>query len=815
MSIFESKEFSSISVSKSYDEEFDYNSITIGNVDNEQNGSNKICVSSMKGYLRIFQPHFRSNSSDQLLFEKLYDEPILQIDIGNYIIRSNEYQLGILQSKRFFVVEIKNLKGATNLKLCSDNKLKRNGHNFTRGKIGEKTNDFVFIQSIDGAISIYEQDSLINIVTFSEVLFPGQIGFLNRKDSFIISNTAYEIECYGYNNLATLKANTQNSNFNHTWKVNIGELTIQMEIIYNNLNKKQEIVILSETMLNLINENGVLVYQKKLDFEPRTFYVYNITDTKYQTNKFFDLMCMIATSSNHILIYKGITLAWAVKVYETPIYLSFADFQGIKSLIVSLSENGRLNILYLGMEQVKNTQIVQSKQMDQNFLIKESERLNQIIENYSKGIVATPDTTLTINAEVNQKIFYDNEPGDKVFYKDDYGKILRSQVYLEFSYDGIEAENIRINITCPYNVICDDPIFKITSLSKDDGTMKKTLNFRVVSALFPTFTNVDIYATYYIKDKNNEKIFQSTFVSIELPLTLFVRVHPDNKKADASNKITLCTNKNPLELDVIFKDLTEDYIDSDLIKKKKNLITFIYPNRNEVTVIVSKQNGRYRIQSPQMECILFITAQIVRRLNEHFNYQVECFIDDQINFGKYIDYIKTHFQLIQDKKEVHKELEKYSTLYTSIQKSLLNKYQQKNPPKLSSLDYLLKQVFKSITNESQKILDIENQLKICHRDIIIWTELILYLLKLRSRMTEEHYQILKGAFPLDNVSNSENSWEDITVANMGNLILYYFKGSNNLQEIKTNTDLDKWTKYSMTLFKNIISKHGFGEQNNE
>ena len=37
-----------------------------------------------------------------------------------------------------------------------------------------------------------------------------------------------------------------------------------------------------------------------------------------------------------------------------------------------------------------------------------------------------------------------------------------------------------------------------------------------------------------------------------------------------------------------------------------------------------------------------------------------------------------------------------------------------------------------MTNESQKILDIESQLKICHRDIIIWTELILYLLKLRS-----------------------------------------------------------------------------------
>ena len=38
-------------------------------------------------------------------------------------------------------------------------------------------------------------------------------------------------------------------------------------------------------MLNLINENESLIYQKKLDYEPRTFYVYNITDLKYQTNK--------------------------------------------------------------------------------------------------------------------------------------------------------------------------------------------------------------------------------------------------------------------------------------------------------------------------------------------------------------------------------------------------------------------------------------------------------------------------------------------------------------------------------------------------
>ena len=556
-------------------------------------------------------------------YEKKFEEPILQIDIGNYILRTEKFQLGLLQSKSFLIIQISNLKGVTNINKNSEIHLKRNGHNFTRGKIGERNHDIVFIQSIDGAVSIYEQDNLINLVSFSELIFPGQITFLNRKDAFILSNTAYEIECYSYNNLATLKSVGQNTNFNHQWKVNLGELAIQIQTIYNNFNKKEELVVLSETMLNLINENGNLKYQKKLDFEPRTFYAYNITDPKYQTNKIFDLMCMISTSSNHILIYKGIALAWAVKVYETPIFLKLADFDKIKSLIVSLSDNGRLNVLYLGMQQVKNAQIVQSKQMNQNFLLKESQRLTQVIENYSKGVVVSPDIILTINAKVNQKIFYYKDQGDKLFYKDNFGQILIAQITLEFSYEGDEAENIRINITCPYNVMCDDPIFKLSNLTKEDGIVSKDLTFRVIADLYPTFTNVDIYATYYVKDRNNEKIFQSTFVSIDLPLTLFVRVHQENKKGDSQNKITLNTDKNPLELDVIFKDLTLDYIDSDLVKKKKNLITFIYPNRSEVTVIVSKQNGKYRIQSSQMESLLFITHQIVKRINEHFNYKVD------------------------------------------------------------------------------------------------------------------------------------------------------------------------------------------------
>ena len=39
-----------------------------------------------------------------------------------------------------------------------------------------------------------------------------------------------------------------------------------------------------------------MTYQKKLDFEPLAFKVYNITDDKYKINGYFDLMCMVTST---------------------------------------------------------------------------------------------------------------------------------------------------------------------------------------------------------------------------------------------------------------------------------------------------------------------------------------------------------------------------------------------------------------------------------------------------------------------------------------------------------------------------------------
>ena len=824
MSIFESQEFWSTSVTKDKEEEFDRNSISTGILDQSQ----KTCISvgSFSGNLRIYSPSFGDNTSNTLKFSKKFEEPILETEIGNFTRANNNIdQLAILLIHKLLVIKFKDFKPGTE-SLEFEHKLKRNGHNLTKARVGDKNYDIIFVQSIDGAISIYEGENFINIVVLSEVYFPGQIGYLNQKDSLIISNTAYEIECYSFNSLATLKNDISSQTIkqlNHNWKVNIGELSTQIQVVFNKINRREEIVVLSETLLNLIDSNGNLLYQKKLDFEPMCFYAYNITDENYTKNQIFDLMCLISSTYHHIMIYKGFQLAWVAKVFDTPIYISLNNFENIQSLIITLNDMGNLNVLYLGMEKVKNMKLIKTKDMDPKKMIKEREKLSQIIDNYEKGIfINDKENALKINALVHKDIFYNKGRDDnKIFYKDNYGKIIESMVQLEFEYGSQEANDIHVNIICPYNIICDEPIFVIPSLgANSNNKIKKTLKFRVVENYYPTFINIDVYTSYYAVEKY-DKIMKSSSISFELPLGVFIKVDTESKN-NLKYSITLETNKPSVKINDIFNDLDQSFPDYDIIKTKTHSALFIYPNKKEVSVNLTKTNGAYNIESDNFECILFITEQIVNRLKEKYK-DINYWINDKFKVKDYFYKVKEHYELIQRKKKLMENLEKYTSLYTNLQKNLLNKYQKKTPPKLSNIDFFLKNVYKDIANQSELVQKVNNDIKLIYRDIYIWTESIIYLTKLRAQLSDEEYQIFKGTFPLDNINNNENTWEDVTYYNMKNLDLLYFEEKDKLKEINNNVDFELWEKEFRNILSSILSRKGIfnkekssniGESNN-
>jgi Bardet-Biedl syndrome 9 protein len=566
------------------------------------------------------------------------------------------------------------LRGNTTIKTCYEHKLVRNGFNFCLGRIGDRNYDIIFVQSIDGVISIFEQDSLVNSVAINENIFPGAISFLNRKDYFLISNTAYEVQCYTYNNLATVTSKSEDKKITNAWTVIIGELVKDVKIIDNTISKKQEILILSETMLHLLDDNGKFLFQKKLDYEPMAIHAFNIEDPNYCQNKLINMMYMISTNSDHILIYKGISLCWAVKIFDTSVFLKNCEFEGMKGLIVNLSDTGRLSVLYLGMEPVKNNKIIMpAKNLDYNVIAGETEKLLNIVENYEKGVVVLPNESLEINVNVDPNIYFDENAGEKIYYSDHTGKILRAQVSIELSFPSYGGENLKICLVCPNNIKCDEPMFSIEKLSHSNSPFRKIINFRIFSFLYPIFSTIKLYATYSIKNpQSGEKTIQSSGLEFDLPLALFIKTTSISK--DVKHKITLCTDKDPLTIPKIFSDLTENFAESSCIISNLNMMGFIYPNKTEVSIIISKNAGRYRIQSSNYESLIFISNQIIMRLNEFYKYEISIYIEDDLNLEGFFQIMENHFKLFLSKKNKNEELEKYTSLYTVVQKNLLNKY---------------------------------------------------------------------------------------------------------------------------------------------
>ena len=127
---------------------------------------------------------------------------------------------------------------------------------------------------------------------------------------------------------------------------------------------------------------------------------------------------------------------------------------------------------------------------------------------------------------------------------------------------------------------------------------------------------------------------------------------------------------------------------------------------------------------------------------------------------------------------------------------------------MANLDFFLKTVYKDIIHQTDLIEQSQNEIQLIYRDIYIWTESIVYLSKLRAKLNEEEYQLLRNIFPLDSISNNESSWEDITYSNMMNFHLYYFEDNNKLKEINNNIDFDLWEKAFRTILNDIFTRKG-------
>ena len=63
-------------------------------------------------------------------------------------------------------------------------------------------------------------------------------------------------------------------------------------------------------------------------------------------------MTILGSFSNFLLVYRDIRLVWAARTQLAPIFVARATFENRNGLIVTLADNGFLQVSYLGTEQM-------------------------------------------------------------------------------------------------------------------------------------------------------------------------------------------------------------------------------------------------------------------------------------------------------------------------------------------------------------------------------------------------------------------------------------------------------------------------------
>ena len=114
-------------------------------------------------------------------------------------------------------------------------------------------------------------------------------------------------------------------------------------------------------------------------------------------NKNLDTPCfmsMVGSFENFLMIYKDVRLIWTAKLEKPAIFVSRSTFEGVNGLIVTLSDDGFLQVSYLGTEQLSTTaqalQLKDQKNVNYEEIVREHSRILKQIQQQENEKVEEP-----------------------------------------------------------------------------------------------------------------------------------------------------------------------------------------------------------------------------------------------------------------------------------------------------------------------------------------------------------------------------------------------------------------------------------------
>ncbi|XP_059253498.1 protein PTHB1 [Mustela nigripes] len=734
-------------------EEFDQGCLCLGDVDNTGNGQDKIIVGSFMGYLRIFNPHPVKTGdgaqAEDLLLEVHLRDPILQVEVGKFVSGTEMLHLAVLHSRKLCVYSVSGTLGNVEhgnqyqIKLMYEHNLQRTACNMTYGSFGGvKGQDLICIQSMDGMLMVFEQESYAFGRFLPGSLLPGPLAYSSRTDSFITVSSCRQVESYKYQVLAFAtdadkRQETEQQKLGSgkrlivDWTLNIGEQALDICIVSFN-QSASSVFVLGERNFFCLKDNGQIRFMKKLDCSPSCFLPYcSVSEGTINT--------LIGNHNNMLHIYQDVTLKWATQLPHIPVAVRVGCVHDLKGVIVTLSDDGHLQCSYLGTDpSLFQAPKVESRELHYDELDIELKELQKIIKDVNKSQGIWPMTEREDDLKVSAMV---------------------------------------------------SPNFDSVSQATDVAVGTDLVPSVTVKPFITTAAKIYNHASFrhnksYRNPDGIPRVIQCKF---RLPLKLICL--PGQPSKTASHKLTIDTNKSPVSLLSLFPGFAHQSEDDQV-----NVMGFRFLGGSRVTLLASKTSQRYRIQSEQFEDLWLITNELIIRLQEYFEKQgikdFACSFSGSVPLQEYFELIDHHFELRINGEKLEELLSERAVQFRAIQRRLLTRFKDKTPAPLQHLDTLLDGTYKQVIALADAVEENQDNLFQSFTKLRSATHLVILLIGLWQKLSPDQVAILEAAFLPLQQDTQELGWEETVDAAISHLLKTCLSKSSKEQALSLSSQLN-------------------------
>ncbi|XP_040445439.1 protein PTHB1 isoform X2 [Falco naumanni] len=823
MSLFKARDWWSTILGEK--EEFDLGCLCVADVDNSGSGQDKIIVGSYMGYLRIFNPHPVKPGDEvqpeDLLLEVQLREPILQVEVGKFVSGTEGLHLAVLHCRKLCVYAVSGTLGNVEhgnqyqIKLMYEHNLQRTACNMTYGPFGGvKGRDLICIQSMDGMLMLFEQESYAFGRFLPGFLLPGPLTYSSRTDSFITVSSCRQVESYKYQVLAFAtdadeRQETEQQKLSSgkrlavDWVLNIGEQALDICVVSFN-QAVSSVFVLGERNFFCLKDNGQIRFMKKLDYNPSCF-------IPYCSVKEGTINTLIANHSKMLNVYQDVTLKWATQLPYIPVSIKVANLQDLKGVIVTLSDDGHLQCSYLGTDpSLFQAPKVDSREINYEEFDAEMKKLQKIIKEATKTQDILPKSEkhrdVIVTAEVSPDLDAESQAIDSEVKAESVPSVtvkitIQSRVTAQ-------KPNLAVCVQAPLAVTCDQFVFDDLEPDSSETVM---LSVFLKGNCSPSELEGNCLVSYNRPTElNPEGIPKVAECNFSLPLRLIC--FPAQPSKAANHKITIDTNKPPISFVTIFPDFVDPSEDD-----QTNVLGFQFLTGSKTTLLASKTSQRYRIQSDQLEDLWLITKQLKLRLEEHFKKQnckdFACTFSGSIPLQEYFELIDQHFELRLNAEKFRELLSERAVQFRAIERRLLTRFKDKTPAPLQHLDTLLEGTFREVIALADAAEENQANVFQAFTKLKSATHLVIMLISLWQKLSADQVAILEATFLPLAEDTQELGWEETVDAAISYLLRTCLSKSSKEQALTLGSQLcmpkdTSRLKKNITLFCDRLAKGG-------